>query len=159
MTVRGTCSKFTVGVLATLSTFLIAGPASAQAIPQKNVNVIGPTPVNWLLAGNPRMQQNEPECAVSPGNNSWQFCGFNDYRAVNVPSIGDAFPGVAMSRDGGRTWISGLHPQHLGDSPTINQKFGAGCEYRSLTEPFALQLYRGLARRYPARRRLRVALV
>ncbi|MGI9202217.1 MAG: immunoglobulin-like domain-containing protein [Woeseiaceae bacterium] len=119
-------------VTSALAAMVVSSSAFAQAIPQKNVNVIGPTPVNWLLAGNPRMQQNEPECAVSPGNSNWQFCGFNDYRGVNDPVIGDAFPGVAMSRDGGRTWISGLHPQHLGDIPTINQKFGADANIEAL---------------------------
>ena len=97
----------------------------AQAIPQKNVNVIGPTPINWLYTGNPRMQQNEPDCAVSPGNPEWLFCGVNDYRGVNDPAIGDSFQGIAMSRDGGKTWISGLHPGHLGDSPNISKKFAA----------------------------------
>ncbi|MDH3430791.1 MAG: DUF5011 domain-containing protein [Gammaproteobacteria bacterium] len=111
---------------------LVANPAWAGAIPQKNINAIGPTPVNWLLAGNPRMQQNEPECAVSPNNHEWLACGFNDYRAVNVPGIGDAFPGIAMSRDAGRTWISGLHPGHLGDAPTINKKFGADANLEAL---------------------------
>ncbi len=124
--------KLSILLVSVLGTLLISSASFAQAIPQKNVNAIGPTPVNWLLAGNPRMQQNEPECAVSPGNSQWQFCGFNDYRAVNVPSISDAFPGVAMSRDGGKTWISGLHPRHLGDLPSINQKFGADANIEAL---------------------------
>lgn len=120
-------------VLATTIVGLLSGaPAFSQAIPQKNINVIGPTPVLWLLAGNPRMQQNEPECAVSPNYPAWQFCGFNDYRAVNIPGIGDAFPGVAMSRDWGRTWISGLHPYNLLDNPTINQKFGADANVEAM---------------------------
>ncbi|MGB5246487.1 MAG: immunoglobulin-like domain-containing protein [Woeseia sp.] len=97
----------------------------AQGIPQQNVNAIGPTPVNWLLAGNARKQQNEPECAVSPGNPNWLFCGYNDYRAVDFAAVGDAFPGVSMSRDGGRSWISGLHPGHLADTPSLGQQFGA----------------------------------
>jgi uncharacterized protein YjbI with pentapeptide repeats len=108
------------------------GQALAQAIPQKNVNAIGPTPLNWLYAGNPRMQQNEPECAVSPNNPEWLACGFNDYRAVNFLPIGDAFPGIAMSRDLGKTWISGLTPQHLADIPNIGQKFGADANLEAL---------------------------
>jgi uncharacterized protein YjbI with pentapeptide repeats len=130
--VREVRKNVSVLLVSILGTIVLSSTASAQAIPQKNVNVIGPTPVNWLLAGNPRMQQNEPECAVSPANSNWQFCGFNDYRAVNDPTIADAFPGVAMSRDGGRTWISGLHPQHLGDIPTLNQKFGADANIEAL---------------------------
>jgi len=104
---------------------LAATPAAAQGIPQQNVNAIGPTPVNWLLAGNARKQQNEPECAVSPGHPDWLFCGYNDYRAVDFAAVGDAFPGVSMSRNGGRSWISGLHPGHLADSPNINKQYGA----------------------------------
>ncbi len=108
-----------------LSTVALASPAHAQAIPQKNINAIGPTPVNWLYAGNPRMQQNEPEGVVSPNNPDWLAIGFNDYRGVNDSVIGDAFPGIAMSRDGGRTWISGLLPGNLRDAVNINKKFGA----------------------------------
>ena len=130
--VRGLRSRAFAFCVSALLTLVVATTASGQAIPQKNVNIIGPTPVNWLLAGNPRMQQNEPECAVSPNNIQWQFCGFNDYRGVNIPGISDAFPGVAMSRDGGQTWISGLHPQHLLDVPSINQKFGADANIEAL---------------------------
>jgi len=111
---------------------VLTGIAWGQAIPQKNVNAIGPTPLFWLYAGNPRMQQNEPECAVSPNNPEWLACGFNDYRGVNNPSIGDAFPGMAMSRDLGQTWISGLHPWHLGDIPSLGKKFGADANLEAL---------------------------
>lgn len=109
-----------------------SGNAFAQAIPQKNVNVIGPTPVRWLYAGNPRMQQNEPECAVSPNNPEWLACGFNDYRAVNDPALGDAFPGIAMSRDLGRSWFSGLTRGSLLDTVNIGQKFGADANLEAL---------------------------
>jgi len=111
-----------------LTTFILFGTASqafGQAIPQKNVNVIGPAPVNWLYSGNPRMQHNEAdgiESSVYPGHLAF---GFNDYRGVNDPAIGEAFPGIAMSRDGGKTWISGLHPGHYGDIPNLGQKGGA----------------------------------
>ena len=132
MTVRSMRSRLHVLVISALSTLLITSTAFGQAIPQKNVNVIGPTPVNWLLAGNPRMQQNEPECAVSPNNTKWQVCGFNDYRAVNMPGIADAFPGIAMTRDGGQTWISGLHPAHLQDSRSIGKQFGADANLEAL---------------------------
>ena len=122
-----------VGVVACLCiAFVLTGKAWSQAVPQKNVNAIGPTPLFWLYTGNPRMQQNEPECAVSPTNPEWLACGFNDYRAVNDPTIGDAFPGIAMSRDLGRTWISGLHPWHLGDAPSLGKKFGADANLEAL---------------------------
>ena len=98
--------------------------AFAQAIPQKNVNVIGPTPpsTGWYV-GDTFMQFNESDGACSPNNPRWCAIGMNDYRGVNNPAIGDAFPGIAMTR--GETWISGLHPGHLADSPNIGQKFGA----------------------------------
>ncbi len=115
------CSVLLLGLAAAPSL-----PAqSLGALPQKNVNIIGPTPLFWLFAGNPRMQQNEVDCGSSPVHPDWLFCGYNDYRGVNDPAIGDAFQGVSMSRDGGRTWISGLHPRHLKDMPNLNQKFAA----------------------------------
>jgi len=103
-----------------------AGAGEAPGVPGKNVNAVGPTPVNWLYAGNPRKQNNEPSCAVAPGEPEQIFCGDNDYRAVDDPLIGDAWPGVIMSRDGGHSFISGLHPCHLADPAcSIGQKFGA----------------------------------
>jgi len=111
--------------LAGVILFGSAGQALADAIPQKNVNAIGPAPLQWLYAGNPRMQQNESEgveSVVFPGHLA---IGFNDYRGVNDPTIGEAFPGIAMSKDGGSTWISGLHPGHFGDVPNLGQKGGA----------------------------------
>ncbi|MGI9221570.1 MAG: immunoglobulin-like domain-containing protein [Woeseiaceae bacterium] len=124
--------KIVVKIAAVLAVLVVSSSAFAQAIPQKNVNVIGPTPVNWLYAGNPRMQQNEPECAVSPNNTNWLFCGFNDYRGVNDSNIGDSNPGVAMSRDRGKTWISGLAPGHLASPFSIGQKFGADANIEAL---------------------------
>lgn len=128
--VRG--RKFSLMATGVLLLVAFSNGAFAQAIPQKNVNAIGPTPIFWLYAGNPRMQQNEPECAVSPNNPEWLACGFNDYRAVNDPAIGDAFPGIAMSRDLGKSWISGLTPRHLADIPSIGQKFGADANLEAL---------------------------
>lgn len=114
-------SSFIVTALFLLS---MSGQALAQAIPQKNVNVIGPAPPQWLYSGNPRLQQNEPdgvESVVFPGHVA---IGFNDYRAVNDPAIAEAFPGIAMSRDG-ETWISGLIPGHFADNPSLGQPGGA----------------------------------
>ena len=110
-----------------LAGFMLLGATSqaiAQAIPQKNVNVIGPAPPQWLYSGNPRMQQNESdgvESVVFPGHVAF---GFNDYRAVNDPAIAEAFPGIAMSRDG-ESWISGLIPGHFADNPNLGQRGGA----------------------------------
>ena len=132
MTVREKRKTVFVRILCVLVTLVTSSVAFGQAIPQKNVNVIGPTPVRWLYAGNPRMQQNEPECAVSPNNPEWLACGFNDYRGVNDPAIGDAFPGMSMSRDLGKSWFSGLGPGNLGETPNIGQKFGADANLEAL---------------------------
>ena len=111
-------------VLVSLCVFA-AAQANAQAIPQKNVNAIGPTPVDWLYAGKATMQQNEAEGASSPNNPDWLVVGYNDYRGVNDLQLGDAFPGISMSRDGGLTWISGLHPYNLAEVPNIGLPGGA----------------------------------
>jgi len=132
VTVREKRKTVFVRILCVLVTLVTSSVAFGQAIPQKNVNVIGPTPVRWLYAGNPRMQQNEPECAVSPNNPEWLACGFNDYRGVNDPAIGDAFPGMSMSRDLGKSWFSGLGPGNLGETPNIGQKFGADANLEAL---------------------------
>jgi len=124
--------RTSVRVFAALLAALAAADGTAQAIPQKNVNAIGPSPVGWLFPGNARKQQNEPECAVSPGNPNRLFCGYNDYRAVDFAAIGDAFPGVSQSRDGGLSWISGLHPGHRADTPSLNQQFGADANVSAL---------------------------
>ncbi len=122
----GSCGRRSASLFATVLLLLtFAGQVFAQAIPQKNVNAIGPGLDSWLYVGNPRMQQNEAdgiESSVYPGHLAM---GFNDYRGVNDPSIGEAFPGIAMSSDGGKTWISGMHPWHFGDTPSLGQKGGA----------------------------------
>jgi uncharacterized protein YjbI with pentapeptide repeats len=122
----GSQVRVTLSVFAAMLVLLaISTQVFAQAIPQKNVNAIGPGLDDWLYVGNPRMQQNEAdgiESSVYPGHLA---IGFNDYRGVNDPSIGEAFPGIAMSSDGGKTWKSGLHPWHYGDIPSLGQKGGA----------------------------------
>ncbi len=123
-TSRGDVRRSRAGLLPIIALFA-STVAHAGAVPQQNVNAIGPTPVNWLFAGNARKQQNEPECASSSTHPQWLFCGYNDYRAVDFESIGDAFPGVSISRDYGQSWISGLHFGHLADNPTLGQQFGA----------------------------------
>jgi len=97
-------------LLASLLVFATAN-ADELAIPQKNVNAIGPTPTDWLRAGKATMQQNEAEGASSPNHPDWIAVGYNDYRLVNAVDGGDAVPGMSMSRDGGLTWISGAHPE------------------------------------------------
>ncbi len=125
-------------LLASTSTF-------GAALGQKNVNAIGPTPINWFLAGNARMQQNEPGCATSSVNPDLLFCAYNDNRAVNRPDIGDTGQGISMSRDGGLSWISGLGPGHLIDTISINQKTTADANVEALPN-FLMHNFIGLWR-------------
>jgi hypothetical protein len=117
---------------------LVAATAFGQGFPQDNVSTGGPTPAGWLDAGNPLKQMNEPDCAVSPGQPNVVVCGMNDYSGVDpnsldVPelpfsarSIGDSSAGIAMSTDGGRRWIRGLHPCHFADDEcSIGQQYMA----------------------------------
>ena len=120
----GSCGKRSASLFATALLLLtFSGQVFAQAIPQKNINVIGPTPLNTWYVGDSFLQFNESDGACSPNNPRWCAIGMNDYRGVNDPVLGDAFPGIAMTR--GDTWISGLHPGNLADAQNINQKFGA----------------------------------
>jgi uncharacterized protein YjbI with pentapeptide repeats len=117
---------------------LTSATAFGQGFPQDNVSTGGPTPADWLDAGNPLKQMNEPDCAVAPGRPNVVVCGMNDYSGVDpnsldVPeqpfaarSIGDSSAGIAISTDGGRRWIRGLHPCHFADAEcSIGQKYMA----------------------------------
>ncbi|MBT8131313.1 MAG: HYR domain-containing protein [Gammaproteobacteria bacterium] len=88
------------------------------------MNIIGPTP-QGLIGDSGLKQQNEPSCAVRPDNHLFVFCGFNDYRGADLPEVGDAWMGAAMTSDGGLTWTSRLVPGYPGDTPNIGEEFGA----------------------------------
>ncbi len=94
-------------------------------IPGPNVNIIGPTPDPVQIPDTTFKQQNEPSCAVQPSNAQNIFCGYNDYRGVDIASIGDAWIGASMSRNGGETWTSRLVPGFPGDSASLNEAFAA----------------------------------
>jgi hypothetical protein len=82
----------------------------------RNVNVIGPPPAGsgeYADAG--LRQQNEPSCAVNPENPLRMCCGFNDYRGIDIPELGDAWEGIACTIDGGESWNSQLIPGHRAD--------------------------------------------
>ncbi|MGI9234054.1 MAG: hypothetical protein ACR2RD_10525, partial [Woeseiaceae bacterium] len=93
-----------------------AEPAASQTItagdPGANVNIVGPTPDPNDIRDFGLKQQNEPSCAIRPGDSACIICGFNDYRTVDVPGIEDAWQGVAMSCDAGTTWTSRIAPGH-----------------------------------------------
>lgn len=99
--------------------------AGAGSLPNKNISVLGPTPPGTWYAGDTFMQFNEADGACSPNNPLWCAVGMNDYSGVNNPALGDAYQRIAMTRTGGDTWISGMHPGHLVDSPSIGKQFAA----------------------------------
>ena len=102
---KGSRSRYTAFVCLAL---IAGGSVTAQAqtatgIPGPNVNIIGPTPNPAQIPDKTFKQQNEPSCAVQPGNSQNIFCAYNDYRGVDIPAIGDAWIGASMTRNGGET--------------------------------------------------------
>ncbi len=102
---------------------------SAQTLtagdPGANVNIVGPTPDPADIRDVGLKQQNEPSCAIRPGDSACIICGFNDYRTVDVPLIEDAWQGVAMSCDAGTTWTSRVAPGHPIHPSPIGTEFAA----------------------------------
>ena len=75
--------------------------------------------------GDPFLQrQNEPSLAVSTRNSLHLLAGANDYRTVDVPglpdgkAVGDSWPGVFASVNGGGSWVSTLIPGFPQDNTT-----------------------------------------
>ncbi len=106
-------------------TCVTAVAQTASGIPGPNVNIIGPTASPDEIPDKTFKQQNEPSCAVQPSNPQNVFCGYNDYRGVDISTIGDAWIGASMSRNGGETWISRLVPGFPGSPGTLNEAFAA----------------------------------
>jgi uncharacterized protein YjbI with pentapeptide repeats len=97
-----------------LGLLIVSGAALAQGDPKSNVNVVGMTPDPADFPDIYYRQQNEPACAVRPGDSACIICAYNDYRAVD--EIGDAWEGVSQSCDAGDSWLSRLAPGHPGDT-------------------------------------------
>ena len=106
-------------------TCVTAVAQTASGIPGPNVNIIGPTASPDEIPDKTFKQQNEPSCAVQPSNPQNVFCGYNDYRGVDISTIGDAWIGASMSRNGGETWTSRLVPGFPGSPGTLNEAFAA----------------------------------
>ena len=119
-------SGLRAGVLAMLF-WPTLGLAIDAGIVGRNTNIIGPPPPNSsALADRGHRQQNEPSCAINPANTLQICCGFNDYRGIDVPGLGDAWEGIACSTDGGRGWNSQLIPGHRADPEfSLNLSFAA----------------------------------
>jgi hypothetical protein len=83
--------------------------------PKWNVNIVGPTPDPADVRDMGLRQQNEPACAIRPGDSSCIICAYNDYRTLDIPAVQDAWQGVSMSCDGGTRWFSRIAPGHGAD--------------------------------------------
>jgi hypothetical protein len=108
----------------------IAPIASAQ-VPGPNLNIVGPTidtdpqvppSLGVLFPDVELRQQNESACAARPDNPTVLLCAFNDYRAVSL--TGDAWQGIAMTRDGVR-WLSRLAPGSKAGPGSLGFAFAA----------------------------------
>jgi uncharacterized protein YjbI with pentapeptide repeats len=103
-------------------------PVQAQGDPRSNVNLIGMTPDPADFPDIRYRQQNEPACAIRPGDSACIICAYNDYRAVDLDiGFGDSWQGVSQSCDAGDTWRSRLAPGYPGDldAENIPAKFAA----------------------------------
>ena len=95
--------------------------AHAQGDPRSNVNLIGMTPDPADFPDIRYRQQNEPACAIRPGDSACIICAYNDYRAVDLDiGFGDSWQGVSQSCDAGDTWRSRLAPGYPGDLDAEN---------------------------------------
>jgi len=95
---------------------LAQGETGNPGDPRSNVNLIGMTPDPEDFPDTRYRQQNEPACAVRPGNSACIICAYNDYRGVDMDiGFGDAWEGVSQSCDAGDTWLSRLAPGYPGD--------------------------------------------
>ena len=112
------------GVVAFFSVAAVAQSVGV-GIPGPNVNIIGPTASPDHIPDKTFKQQNEPSCAVQPSNPQNVFCGYNDYRGVDISTIGDAWIGASMSRNGGETWTSQLVPGFPNSPGTLNEGYAA----------------------------------
>lgn len=121
--------------LATWLAVVVAGiamaPMASAQVPGPNLNIIGPTidtdpesspGLDVLFPDLELRQQNESACAARPDNPSIVLCAFNDYRAVSL--TGDAWQGVAMTRDGVH-WLSRLAPGSTAGPGSLGFGFAA----------------------------------
>ena len=115
-----------VVVILLLASFVVSEPVLAQGEsgnpgdPRSNVNLIGMTPDPADFPDTRYRQQNEPACAIRPGNSACIICAYNDYRGVDMDiGFGDAWQGVSQSCDAGDTWLSRLAPGYPGDTNAV----------------------------------------
>ena len=99
-------------LLALISLLPVFASAQDPLVAGANINMVSGTE---FPGGDPFLQrQNEPSLAVSTRNNFHLLAGANDYRTVDVPgltngkTVGDSWPGVFSSVNGGGSWVSTL---------------------------------------------------
>ncbi len=120
---RATHVCIAVLLCASFSTTVIA--SEGPGAPQPDVNLIGPTPDPDDVRDFGLKQQNEPACAIRPGNSQCIICFYNDYRTVDRPGHEDAWTGMSESCDGGLTFRSRVTPGHPLHPAPINTNFAA----------------------------------
>ncbi|MDH3362323.1 MAG: HYR domain-containing protein [Gammaproteobacteria bacterium] len=113
-------------ILALVVALTSASVALAQGDPGPNTNVIGLTPDPADIRDENAGQQNEPSCAIRPGNSACIICAYNDYRTIRL--FNDGWQGVSMSCDAGYNWVSRIAPGSPADpnvAARINGVFAA----------------------------------
>ena len=117
--------------IAAISFCLLATPVFAQlgpGDPRADVNIVGPTTDPADIRDEGLKQQNEPACAMRPGDGDCIICFYNDYRTVDIFEHQDAWIGMSESCDAGDTWRSRItpgHPTYAVPSARIPAKFAA----------------------------------
>jgi hypothetical protein len=118
--------------VAAVSFVLLSGTLTAYAQvttnsgdPKPDINIVGPTRDPADIRDEGLKQQNEPACAVRPGNSDCVICFFNDYRTVDIPGHEDAWIGQAESCDATNTWTSRIVPGHPNHAVPIDGRFAA----------------------------------
>ncbi len=118
------------GVTIRVSVLLVAaaGAAVAQPYPgdpKPDLNIVGPTRDPGDIRDEGLKQQNEPACAMRPGDGDCIICFFNDYRTVDLLGHEDAWIGQAESCDAGDNWTSRITPGHPNHAAPIGTRFAA----------------------------------
>ncbi len=107
---------------------LAAGSSVAQThpgSPKPDLNIVGPTRDPADIRDEGLKQQNEPACAMRPGDGDCIICFFNDYRTVDILGHEDAWIGQAESCDAANSWTSRIVPGHPNHPAPIGTKFAA----------------------------------
>ena len=118
---RAFTGAFTLVLLATGTTVAQTYPGD----PKPDLNIVGPTRDPADIRDEGLKQQNEPACAMRPGDGDCIICFFNDYRTVDILGHEDAWIGQAESCDAANSWTSRIIPGHPNHPAPIGTKFAA----------------------------------